>query len=344
MVLTAAEPTRAALAPLERAVLLTLVYSDLFDYPLTAAELRRYLPVRCADADLDAALDALGGQVERHGGYLCLAGREAIAGVRWRRAALAGERWRAARRFAAWLRRVPFLRMVAVCGSQAVDNGGEDGDVDLFLITEPRRLWIVQSIVMALRRLGRRRFGVAFCPNYLTTRERLTIEDHNLYTAREIVQAVPLWGEGELRRFVDANRWVARFMPQADLERGTQEGAERRRGALERLLGGRLGDALDAAVYRALLVYYRLRLRRRGWRRDDVERAYRRDRQALIADGYAGAVARAFVERAAETLARAGEAPTAQELARVFYGGAVPSGAADPHFAGLFHARYGGRR
>ena len=41
MVLTAT-PSRA-LAPVERAVLLTLAYSDVFDYPLTAGELGRYI-------------------------------------------------------------------------------------------------------------------------------------------------------------------------------------------------------------------------------------------------------------------------------------------------------------
>lgn len=342
MVQTAAEPPQAAPA-LERAVLLTLVYSDLFDYPLTAAELRRFLPVRCGDEELAAALAALDGHVGRRDDYLFLAGREAIVDLRRRRAALAGRRWRAARRFAAWLRRVPFLRMVAVCGSQAVDNGGDDGDVDLFLITEPRRLWIVQSITMVLRRLARLRLGVEICPNYLLTRERLAIDDRNLYTAREIAQAVPLWGDDDFRRFRDANRWVARFLPRAELGAATGEPARERRGLVERLLGGRFGDRLDRAVYRTLLVYYRLRLRRRGWSRDDIERAYRPDRQSLIADGYSSAVARSFLERARETLERTGDAVTPEELRRFFHGEGTPAERPDPHFAAIFAERYGGR-
>ncbi|MEM7357395.1 MAG: hypothetical protein AAF657_41660, partial [Acidobacteriota bacterium] len=276
---------------------------------------------------------------------------------RQERRALAAKRWPPARRFARWLSRVPFLRMVAVCGSQAMENGAQDGDVDLFLITVPGRLWLAQAATMTLRRLGRW-LGLDLCPNYLMTTDALTIERHNLYTAREATQVVPLWGAKAHAAFLDANPWIDSFLPQARvlarsgerqrfLEGGRQHGST---AILERLLGGRLGDALDRTIHRVLLRYYHWRLRRHGWSREAIAQAYRRDRQMVITGGYAKAVAQRFLEQGERQLA---DTVGADELRRWFFGdtAATPGEPAqatdeapDPLYAGLMATRYGGGR
>jgi hypothetical protein len=335
---------------LERAVLLTVVYSDLFDYPLTAGEILAFLPVRCRDRErLERAVTALaspagsGPRLVRRDGYLCLAGREEIADLRRRRREMAARRWPAARRFGRWLARVPFVRMVAVCGSQAVENAGADGDVDLFLVTAKDRLWLVHTATMILRRLSRlagRRLGVEICPNYFLTTASLQIATRNLYTAREVVQTVPLWGEEIYDRFLAANRWVEGFLPQARLDDRRRLLDEPRRGrlvrCLERLLGGSFGDALDGLVHRLLLRYYRWRLRHHGWTREHVEDAYRRDRQVVIHGGFGAAVAGRFFAAAADLASR-------DELERWFFGGGADAAAAPPEplYAGIMDRRYG---
>ena len=345
------ESNNVPMPKLQRAVLLTVLYSDLFDHPLTPDELRRFLTGSRADREtLERAIEDL---EERHlgtaHGLVFWRGREATIDVRRRRRRLAAERWPPARRFARWLGWVPFLRMVAVCGSQALDNGDKDGDVDLFLITEPDRLWLVQSLTMALRRAGRL-LGIDVCPNYLLAADSLEIAERNLFTAREAAQAVPLWGEAAYERFLDANRWISDFLPQHDDgdRRRFLEPRPRRRltAMLEHLLGGRFGDALDRAIHRALLLYYRARLSRHGWRRREIERAYRRDRQVVITGGYAAAVAQRFVERGTEALAGS---MSAGELRDAFFGESdVRDGSRadrevpDPLYAGLMAARYGG--
>jgi hypothetical protein len=349
--MASATSTSEPLSPLERAVLATVLYGDLFDHPLTVDEIHRYLVgVACPDRrELERAVEALDGRYLGSGeGFVFWRGREAMIEVRRRRTRLAAERWPPARRFARWLGWVPFLRMVAVCGSQAVDNGDDDGDVDLFLITEPGRLWLVQSMTMVLRRFGRL-LGIDVCPNYLLTTGALEIEERSLYAAREAAQAVPLWGLSAYARFREANRWIDGFLPQLAIgQRPVPEPRPRHllTALLERLLGGRAGDLADRAVHRVLLAYYRWRLRRHGWHRRQIERAYRRDRQVVITGGYAAAVARRFVDRGTALL---GGLLSADELRAVFFGPAGDPAAAsradrvapDPLYAGLMAARYG---
>jgi len=336
------------------AVLLALAYGDLFDYPLRRDELLRYLPVAASGAQLDRALERLVptavSQLEE--GFYCLRGREATGRLRAERAAASDAGWRQARRFARWLAHVPFVRMVAVCGSLAVDNAGRDGDVDLFLITAPRRLWLVQATTMILRRLARRPGAPPLCPNYLLTGDDLEVSPCNLYLAHETIQARPLWGHAYFRRFRAANAWTEAFLPQArvaavlepppDAPTPAAEPVPTRLvRALAWLLGGWLGDVLDAALHRLLLRYYRLRLRRYGLGRDEIARAYRRERQIVITGGYLDAIEARYRARAAAVV------DDAALVTQSFHGSETPETVAPrirSRYGDIFDRRYGGAR
>jgi hypothetical protein len=86
---------------LERAILRTLLYSDLFDYPLTPAEAAHYLIGRSGTVDeVRACLTRsswLADRVIELNGYLALQGREALIARRLDRAARAAPGARAAR-------------------------------------------------------------------------------------------------------------------------------------------------------------------------------------------------------------------------------------------------------
>ncbi len=242
--------------------------------------------------------------------------------------------------------------MAAVCGSQAMENAGEDGDVDFFLITAPRCLWIVHFCAMVLRRVAgvvpeaRQRdtvAGVKMCPNYLLTLDSLEVEPRHLYAAREIAQAVPLWGEPAYDAFLDANAWVRDYLPCLDprerrrrLRRPPRSPVQR---VLERLLAGIVGRAADRVLYNLLTSYYSLRWRRHGWRRGDLRRAYRRDRQALVGGGFGRSVAAALRQRLRERLAGEGLAHELEaELERL-----LPAPASEPAepFREVFARHYG---
>jgi len=331
------------LSTMQRAILLTILYSDLFEYPLTEDELHRYLVAPYPGKEAFAG--ALAGLIDRHltnaDGFLTLTGREHTVDVRRQRQEISDQRWRLAARYAHWLTYVPFVRMVAVCGSQAAGNARPDADVDFFLVTERGRLWTVQVCSMLLRRIASL-LSVRVCPNYLLTLDSLEVGPDNLYHAREVAQAVPLWGDATYRRFMAANRWIEDFLPNlshADDRRNRLSDVTRPRlaRAFEWLLGGRLGNGLDRTLHRVLLRYYPLRLHYQGWRREQFRRAYRHDRQEVIRGGYGPVIERAFRDRVAAHL---GGSVADDELGRLFparESGLEP----DRLYARLFSERYG---
>lgn len=336
----------AHLPDLQRAILQTVIYSDLFDYPLTEDELYRYLVLACPSLEFERALAELVGEyLTRIGPLITMAGREHIVHVRRRREQTAGQGWAQARRYAHLLTHVPFVRMVAVCGSQAAGNASADADVDIFLVTEGGRLWTVQVLAMLLRRVVSRA-SVRVCPNYLLSLDSLEVQPQNLYSAREAVQAEPLWGADTYAAFLHANRWLRQFLPHA-LEasgRGSRlQPVHRPRltRLLERFFGGRLGDVLDRVLFRLLMLYYPLRLRHLGWRKEQFRRAYRRDQQVVMQGGYGPAVARVFRDRVVSCF---GEPVASRDLARLFPVAAgldEKSPEPDRLYARLFAERYG---
>jgi len=216
----AAAPGVGARSPatLADAVVETIAYSDLFDYPLTSQEIHRYLSgVPASLSAVEALLDdgrLIAQRLERTGAFYTLPGRSPIVEIRRRRARVATGLWAKAVAYGAQIAKLPFVRMVAVTGALAVDNSDADDDLDYLIVTEPGRLWLCRALVIGLVRLAQRR-GDVICPNYFLSERALTLDSRSLYTAREVAQMVPLTGLPIYHRLRQFNGWVETYLPNA---------------------------------------------------------------------------------------------------------------------------------
>jgi hypothetical protein len=185
-----------------------------------------------------------------------LRGRDELPAVRRRRTHLSASLWPRAIYWARMVSRLPFVRMVAITGSLAVGAAGPRDDVDLFIVTADGRLWLTRAMTMALVRIARLR-GLRLCPNYLVAASALEISDRSVYTARELVQMVPLTGAEVYAEILARNAWYRDFLPNAaPLAPGRPEARNGRPDRLSRLarlpvvaleaaLGSRLADGLE---------------------------------------------------------------------------------------------------
>jgi hypothetical protein len=211
---------------LEQAVLWTVAYADVFDYPLTRDEIHWYLwgmPATCQDVEGVLRTGALcpahlsyvaGGADDVDDGYYTLPGHEGIAALRHRRERIAASLWRKAWTYARMIEQLPFVRMVALTGSLAVGNVEPESDIDYLIVTERGRLWLCRASVIALGLLVARRHDV-ICPNYFLSENALVFKERNLYTAREFAQMIPLFGLDTHDRIQACNPWVQQYLPNA---------------------------------------------------------------------------------------------------------------------------------
>jgi len=201
-----------------RGVVEALAYADVFDWPLTAAEIHRYLPVAARLDDVVAVLGSgrLARAVQSDGQLYVLAGREHLADERQRRTAVSHRLWPLARRYGRALASLPWVRLVAVTGSLAVDAATDDADIDLFIVAEDGRLWLARALTIGVAKVAIRvksSRGVRLCPNYLLTASALDLPERDLYTARELAQLVPLFGPDTYRALLEGNGWYRQFLP-----------------------------------------------------------------------------------------------------------------------------------
>ncbi|MBI4249769.1 MAG: hypothetical protein HY611_09730 [Elusimicrobia bacterium] len=210
---------------LEGAILRALAYADVFDYPLSLEEIHRYLDG--SQASKEETLSILSShrmrrEVGRLRGLYALAGRENLAGTRLRRAQFCARLWPRALRYGRCIGRLPFVRLVAVTGGLAMNNVDPDGDVDIdyFIVTAPRRLWLCRLAVLALTKAASR-FGFRLCANYFLSEQAMRVPERNLYTAREICQMVPVAGMETYRELRRLNDWTSDFLPNAGQEPDT---------------------------------------------------------------------------------------------------------------------------
>ena len=200
---------------LDQAILQTIAYADIFNYPLTLPELERYLMgIAASDAEVSESVCKLLqiGMISVSDGLYTLARREHLVALRRQRSINASKLWPPAIRFGLWIARLPFVRMVAVTGALAVNNVTSKADIDYLLVTEPGRLWISRFLVIAVVRLAALS-GVTLCPNYIISENALVFEEQNIYTAHDLIQMVPLAGWDAYNRLCAANRWINGYLP-----------------------------------------------------------------------------------------------------------------------------------
>lgn len=207
----------ADLQEVERGMLLAVAYADVFDYPLTLAELQRYLiGVAASPGAVAAALHNSDAAhfLDLNDGFVTLAGRSELVAVRRERMEYAALLWQQAIYYGKRIARMPFVRMVALTGALAMDNVKHGADIDYLIVTEPGRLWLCRALIVALVRLAAVR-GHLICPNYLLSERALQIPEQTLYTAHELAQMVPLAGIRTYTHMRLLNRWSDIFLPNA---------------------------------------------------------------------------------------------------------------------------------
>lgn len=198
----------------------SVLYHDIFDYPLTAQELIRWEAGRRVTTKNKLM------SVDFRNGFYFLGGREASVLKRLLRKRISSRKLRIARKAGQILQFIPFVKGVFVTGALAMGNAAEDSDIDLLLITQKGRLWtsrllclvLLKMIGFPVRKFGDKNQKDKLCLNMWLDGSDLvwSKEDRNCYTAHEIAQIVPLVNkDNSYERLIWENKWVRAFWPNA---------------------------------------------------------------------------------------------------------------------------------
>lgn len=199
----------------------TICWFDLFDRPLLGMEVYKYLFKN--DSDLKNVRKNLrkmiGTDLSRKGNLYCLKGREEIFDIFKKRQVFSKKKWRRAKFVGMLLRKVPFVRGVAVSQSLAIDNAKEKSDIDLFIITAKNKLWTSRALVNLMLdtfRLRSLKSKAPICPSFLIVRDSLdlggaALKPKDIYLAYWVASLRPLFGKEIFKEFLRENKWIRQY-------------------------------------------------------------------------------------------------------------------------------------
>ncbi|MBU2632775.1 nucleotidyltransferase domain-containing protein [Patescibacteria group bacterium] len=215
---------------LNKAILKTLAYSDIFDFPLTGKEIHRFLVgKKFSQEEVGLELGRIK-KVSKKSNLFCLNGREEVFKKRFLKEIQSEEKLAENIKIIKLLQYIPFIQFVGISGSLAVKNAEENDDIDLFIITD-RNIWTARFFAILLfkvfgkhRSKNSKKIKNKFCLNMFISDIKLEFskEKRNLYIAREIAQIMPVFNKGSVfERFLKQNNWIRDFLP--NLQNGTEQ-------------------------------------------------------------------------------------------------------------------------
>lgn len=214
------------LAIMEKAVLRTLIYADIFDYPMKVWEIQKWIIGRKATfKQVEKTLEKMYqvSRIKYYGDYYFLKGRRGLVKERVARQKISERLLKQARLISQIFKIIPWIKLVGVSGSLAMENADKNSDIDLFIITEKNKLWICRlGLLGILELLGKRRkrgenekqASGKICINLLLEEDSLAQKDKNIYLAHEVLQMRVLWQRGGVySKFLEENEWVFKYLP-----------------------------------------------------------------------------------------------------------------------------------
>jgi hypothetical protein len=200
----------------KESILRALAYYDLFAYPLTAKEIHQGLDIF---SDLSTVSEGLR-QLEHEGllfkfeEFYTLRNDQSVMTKR----RVANEKAQVllskAHQKAKFISRFPFIRGIAISGSLSKNYADDKSDLDFFITTHPKRLWIARTVfILARRMLVAKKNYKNYCLNYFIAEDLLALDERNLFTATELTTLIPVFGFVQYQKLMKANGWLSKFFP-----------------------------------------------------------------------------------------------------------------------------------
>ena len=235
-------------ADLKAAAIRAVLFFDLFDYPLTALEIWRYLEIKIDLARLMTILNQGIDGLECSSGFYYRLGREKIILERLKRYNVSRSKFKRAKRNINLLKLLPGIKFVGVANLIGAHNWRSGSDIDLLIISSPGRIWTSRFFAAGLMKLlGRRPQGVnkadKICLSFYASTDALDFNELRLkpfdpYFTYWLADLHPVYGHNLYAKLIADNSWLSQVLPnwRVDVKLVTKVDYYRQPNSFERLI------------------------------------------------------------------------------------------------------------
>ena len=216
---------------LKNDIIKLITYFDVFDYPLTSLEIWQLLPIGCSYQTVKQILTNI--NLEQKHGFYCLPQRQAIITTRQQRYNISDRKFKKALRIAKIFSYLPWIKLICLANLIGQHNLRTQGDIDLFIITTPQRLWLTRQLCVGLIKFLNLRprphkIQDQICLSFFVDAEHLNLESFLLQQAKDnrdryftywLASLRPLYNcDQTYEQLLSANAWLNNYLPnwQAD--------------------------------------------------------------------------------------------------------------------------------
>ena len=243
----------------ENCIIRQLLYYDIFDHILTEKELVKDCSLNKNTRNhFQVLIDH--GLIFKLNGYYAIRNENELSDKRKKGEENTQRSMPRAMKMAKLISKFPFVRAVALSGS--ISKGYMDSfkDVDYFIITKPRRLWLTRIMLIFYKKVFLLNSFRFFCLNYFIDENNLKIESRNIFTATEINTLIPVYGFKLMRSFYKSNDWVRDYyqdFPQRAFSEEKEPTDSALKKMLEYLLSNFVGNWLDMFSMKFTVQYWK---------------------------------------------------------------------------------------
>ncbi|MFH1749597.1 MAG: hypothetical protein ABH837_01740 [bacterium] len=215
---------------IQKSVLSTLVFFDIFDRPLTFEELHLYLyKAKASEEILQKELRELisKGKVGKLGDWYFLPGRLKFLQEYPARLQLTKKLINKVQKKLWYLKNVPFIKMIAIVNSVAFSTVQKDSDIDIFVITSKNRIYTVRFfLIRYLKLLGvypktetKQDLAGKVCASYYVDSTHISLNDIRLkniddvYLDYWLISLNPFYGQNYYQELIKSNQDIVKKFP-----------------------------------------------------------------------------------------------------------------------------------
>lgn len=219
------------------AILKTLIYFDIFDYPLSSDEVFLYLfsfndfcnnildkkkeIKKYKNKEIEKKLQELilENKIDNKNGFYFLKNRDKIVEIRKQRKEISLKKIKKAKKAVWFLRKVLFVRAIILTSNLSYNNASEKSDIDFLIITKNKRIWTTRFLTTIWFKIfnlrpengkNKDKFCLSFYldENFLNL-ECTKIEDNDLILKYFLKTYKCLFNENNVwKKFVENNNWA----------------------------------------------------------------------------------------------------------------------------------------
>jgi len=219
---------------IEKSILETIVFFDIFNYPLTSFEIWKYLfGVRVDLGDLIEILESssfLKKKLDRQDAYFFLKGRSNIVEEKTRHYLAQYQKIKILQKVIRKIYFLPGIQMVALCNNFFYQS---KSDIDILIITKTKNIWMTRFFVVLILHLFNLRIQEndtenKICPSFFLSEDALDLENITLaddyYFYFWLVYLIPVYDpRNYYHKFLDANLFIKKkilnFQPRINNEK-----------------------------------------------------------------------------------------------------------------------------